>query len=389
LSGRILQRRRLLRGAALLAGFLVLTAAGCFGSRRGDVPPPETGGAPMSDNAAAVVAIPPAIPIPEEPAPAVKPEAPAVPSERLSVPREPLFVPEANPQEAGKAAAAVSTDKPRTKVSLEPPPAEKSAPRGTQQTPPGKTAKVAAPPEPRASSAPVLQEGSPSIAWANRGEKQAYRVDFLGITMGYAQFRFVGKVSIGGRTAYHLNVRAWTSGILSYLYPINETIEYYLDHETIEPIRIEYTGRQNKRDDVAVYDQEKGRIVYRYRDSGEIRKQVDVVPGIHDPVSAAYYFRWRDMGDEGKSRNVYGGRKVYQISARLLGKERLNTDRGTVDTLVIQPVIRRDGKIEEKGDLKMWVSDDARHVPVRFYAKFRKIKEWTLVGELLPERTGG
>jgi len=28
-------------------------------------------------------------------------------------------------------------------------------------------------------------------------------------------------------------------------------------------------------------------------------------------------------------------------------------------------------------------------VPVRIYGKFRKIKEWTLVGELMPERAGG
>jgi hypothetical protein len=35
------------------------------------------------------------------------------------------------------------------------------------------------------------------------------------------------------------------------------------------------------------------------------------------------------------------------------------------------------------------MSNDARHVPVRLYAKFRKIKDWTLVAELLPPRKGG
>ncbi|MBE0603233.1 MAG: DUF3108 domain-containing protein, partial [Deltaproteobacteria bacterium] len=208
-------------------------------------------------------------------------------------------------------------------------------------------------------------------------------------TMGYARFLYKGKVSIGGRTAYHVNVRAWTSGILSFIYPINETIEYYLDHETIAPIRIEYTGRKKKRDDVAFYDQEKGKIVYRYRDTGEIRKKVDVVPSIYDPVSATYYFRWRDMGREDKPKNVYGGRKVYQIATVFKGSERLRTGIGEVDTLVVEPVIRRDGKLENKGDLRMWVTNDEMRVPVRVYGKFRKIKEWTLVGERMPDRTGG
>ncbi len=338
----------------------------------------------MSDNAAAAaVTFPPAIPIPEEPAPAAKAEAPEV------SPAPPPVTDDGARQT--RKAEAVPPDKPLPEAPPEEPPQGKmpavvAAPAPPESTSPKKP-RVPAPPP--GDAAPVRKEAPSGPAWARENETLAYRVDFLGITMGYARFRFVGKVSIGGRTAYHLNVRAWTSGILSYIYPINDTIDYYLDYETIEPIRIEYTGRRDKKDDTAVYDQEKGKIVYRYRHNGEIRKVVDVVPGIHDPVSATYYFRWRDMGEKGRERNVYGGRKVYRISTLLLGKERLRTDPGPVDTLVVQPVIRRDGKIENKGDLRMWVSDDERHVPVRFYAKFRKIKEWTLVGELLPERTGG
>jgi hypothetical protein len=216
-----------------------------------------------------------------------------------------------------------------------------------------------------------------------------YRVDFIGITMGYARFRYQGRVSIGGKVAYHLNVRAWTSGLLSYIYPINETIDYYLDTATLAPIRQAFTGRAKDKDDVAIYDQETGKITYRDMQTGEIRKQVETVPEIYDPVSAAYYFRWKDLGGEERARNVYAGRKIWEISARLLGTERLHTPSGEVDTLVIQPVIRRNGKLEDKGDLKMWLSDDARRVPVRLYAKFHKIKDWTLVGELLPEQGGG
>jgi len=213
-------------------------------------------------------------------------------------------------------------------------------------------------------------------------------VDFIGITMGYARFRYQGKVSIGGRTAYHLNVRAWTSGVLSFIYPINDTIEYYLDAETLAPIRQEYTQRQRGMPDVAIYDQETGTITYRYLQTGKIRKQVSAVPMVYDPVSVAYYFRWRDLGLEDRPRNVYGGRKVYQISARVLGNERIRTERGEVDTIAVQPLIRRDGKPDNKGDLKIWFSGDERRVPVRLYAKFRKIKDWTLVGELMPKAGG-
>jgi Protein of unknown function (DUF3108) len=241
---------------------------------------------------------------------------------------------------------------------------------------------------PMTASPPQETIGAAPPVWARGREELAYRVDFIGITMGYARFRYEGKVSIAGKTAYHLNVRAWTSGALSYIYPINDTINYYLDAETLAPIRAEYTRREREKDDVALYDQETGTITYRYRQSGKIRKKVDAVPSLYDPVSVAYYFRWRDLGVEDRPRNVYGGRKVYQISSRVLGSERIRTEQGEVDTIAVQPVIRRDGKLENKGDLKVWFSGDERRVPVRFYAKFRKITDWTLVGELLPKAGG-
>lgn len=258
-------------------------------------------------------------------------------------------------------------------------------------TPSARRPNPAAAPHPDTTPAPKDTLGASPPEWAKSPEELVYRVDFIGITMGYARFRYQGKVSIDGKPAYHLNVRAWTSGVLSYIFPINETIDYYLDTESIAPIRQEYTKREREKDDVVLYNQETGRITYRYRQSGAIRKQVDTIPSVYDPVSVAYYFRWRDLGVENRPRNVYGGRKVYQISSRVLGHERIRTEHGEVDTIAVLPLIRRDGKPDDKGDLKIWFSSDVRRVPVRLYAKFHKIKDWTLVGELMPStaKAGG
>jgi translation initiation factor IF-1 len=226
-------------------------------------------------------------------------------------------------------------------------------------------------------------------AWAVGKEELVYRVEFLGMTMGYARFTFKGKVAYNGKEVYHLNVRAWTSNFLSVIYPINDTIDYYLDVKTLAPLRQEYTSEVKRKDDIAFYDQEKGKIVYRYKRNGEIRKRVDVPPEVHDPVSAAFYFRTRDLGASDRPRQVYAGRKLWQISTRTLGLERIDTPGGQVDTVVIQPIITRDGNPENKGDMKMWMTNDARHVPVKIYAKFRKIRMWTLTADLVPPQEGG
>jgi hypothetical protein len=224
--------------------------------------------------------------------------------------------------------------------------------------------------------------------WAREKEELAYKVEFLGITMGYARFSFLGKVLLSGREAYHLRVRAWTSDLLSLIYPIDDTIDYYLDVQTMVPLRQEFT-RSRKEDDVAIYDQENGTIVYRYRKDGKVRKKVDVLPNVYDPVSAAYYFRTRGLETEERELSMYAGRKLWEISAKPLGFERIQTDRGEFDTVIVQPLLRREGKLDERRKMRMWMTKDERHVPVRLYAKFKKIRTWTLVGELLPDREGG
>jgi len=359
---------------------LLLVLSGCHW---GGTPPPgreELAG----DNAASAAA-------PEWLPPAVATEAAAEEADTSTPGNTAIGAPEAVapaasllPEAKGEGDAPAPQDNAARTV---PPPSAGTrdiTPSRPEPTPSARRPKPAAALHPVPAAPPKETRGASVPAWAKSPEELVYRVDFIGITMGYARFRYTGKVLIAGKPAYHLNVRAWTSGVLSFIYPINETIDYYLDAESLAPIRQEFTQREKEKDDVAFYNQETGRITYRYRLSGKIRKEVDTVPSVYDPVSIAYYFRWRDLGAENRPRNMYGGRKLYQVSSRFIGHERIRMDYGEVDTIAVLPVIYRDGKPDPKGDLKIWFSNDERRVPVRLYAKFRKIKDWTLVGELMP-----
>lgn len=381
----------------LLASLSVAAAAGCLRGapqRTGaPVPPKEEIRPPARDTAIAVDTAP-------------------QPGGRAEVPAPPVAVSEPSPggappeaREAGGTDDAVLPVLPEEKAPAEPPavagPAgnaepektlPKEAPRAATIPKTGsqpETARKGKPPQPGAIPAPsAYLAGVP--AWTLGKEELVYRVEFLGLTMGYARFAYKGTAIYDGKVVYHVNVRAWTSDALSILFPLNDSIDYYLDGNTLAPLRQEYTriGKKGK-DDIAYYDQKNGRIVYRYRHNGEVRKEVDAMPEVHDPVTAAYYFRVKDLGEEGRPRNVYSGRKLWQISTRAIGTEKIDTPGGPVETVVIRPIIKREGKMEDKGDLKLWMTKDARHVPVRIYAKFKKIRMWTLMAELMPAREGG
>ncbi len=391
----------------VFAALLVLTI-GCYRASRETGPegmPPAATSAPSEketpEKEMQQTAEPVSPPLPsgghasyEEPPPQVseEPSSETVPAEtRTSTPSDSSPLPAgtsspekdetpAPPKEEGKSAGKETGDpagKPVAAALPQPGPAAPASPPDAEK---GAVVVAMLPKE------LVFSQEGPS--WARSKEELVYKVEFLGVTMGYARFSFLGKVLLSGKEAYHLRVRAWTSDILSLVYPIDDTIDYYLDVQTIVPLRQERM-RTKKEDDVAVFDQEKGTIVYRNKKDGTIRKTVTVIPNVYDPVSLAYYFRGQDPEKQEKGRPMYAGRKLWEVSARVVGSERIRTDRGEFDTIIIEPELRREGKVDDGKDMRMWMTRDEHHVPVKVYAKFKKIRTWTLVGELLPDQQGG
>ncbi len=408
LNGPIILRRKTRRWIYLLViAVPYLLATGCYRARyecRTEGPPKSAAVAPLGKEMAggetprAESTVPPLPPpvtgsSPEEAAPKVPAESPPEPSPaqpRAEISPESSLLPAGEPVPVKEVPPGVSEPSGAKMAAAKERPGEAPAAAPSPQT---GTAVPAAPPHGGRNTVLAMlpqdrmfSEEGPS--WARSKEDLVYRVEFLGVTMGYARFSFRGKVLLSGKEAYHLRVRAWTSDILSMVYPIDDTIDYYLDVKTITPLRQERT-KSNKEDDVAIFDQEKGTIVYRDMKDGRVVKKVDVVPNVHDPVSAAYYFRSRPPGTEREPLPMYAGRKLWEVSAKVVGSERIRTERGEFDTIVVEPVVIRKGGGEEKKNMRMWMTRDELHVPVRVYAKFKKIRTWTLVGELLPDQQGG
>jgi hypothetical protein len=245
----------------------------------------------------------------------------------------------------------------------------------------GKQVSAAASGLPRGSAAQEIP------VWARENEELSYKITFMGVTAGYARFLSKGKVRIGGRDAYHILVKAWTTGTLAVLFPISESFDYYLDAETLAPLRRDSWIRKVNRPEIVLFDQENGTVTHWYADTMEVRKKKQVrPPTFYEGVSATYFFRTRGFGDRTASIRVFGGRKVYRVSSERTGEEEtIPYGNGKVDTFLVKPVYKEEGGSGEKpmlGELVVWVSNDARRVPVKLFAAFRKGLEWRLVGEL-------
>lgn len=66
---------------------------------------------------------------------------------------------------------------------------------------------------------------------------------------------------------------------------------------------------------------------------------------------------------------IFDSRKQYEVIVDVIEREKIFAPWGeTIDTLVIIPRLKTEGIFSSQGTVKLWLSDDARHIPLRMTA---------------------
>jgi len=123
----------------------------------------------------------------------------------------------------------------------------------------------------------------------------------------------------------------------------------------------------------STFDAAKGRMTWTSRDpnnpSAEPRHAITEFSGrqLQDVLSAIYFIRTQPLA-VGKSFEVFigDGGKVYTIPVKVVEKIKMKTILGLVDVLRVNPELFGAGRLidDEKGEFSIWITDDARHIPV-------------------------
>lgn len=148
---------------------------------------------------------------------------------------------------------------------------------------------------------------------------------------------------------------------------------------TVEPItftvqKTTIMDEQGKRvrSTESTFDAAKGRMTWTSRDpnnpSAEPRHAIAEFSGqLQDVLSAIYFIRTQPLA-VGKTFEVFvgDGGKVYTIPVKVVEKKRMKTILGRIDVLRVNPELFGPGRLieDEKGEFSIWITDDARHIPV-------------------------
>jgi hypothetical protein len=141
---------------------------------------------------------------------------------------------------------------------------------------------------------------------------------------------------------------------------------------TVEKSKILDESGKRVRTTETTFDRTKGVMTWTSRDpnnpSAEPRHAVtDFTGQLQDVLSAIYFIRTQPL-EVGKTFDVFigDGGRVYTIPVKVIEKKRMKTVLGRVEVLHVQPELFGHDRLidDEKGEFSIWITDDARHIPV-------------------------
>ena len=198
------------------------------------------------------------------------------------------------------------------------------------------------------------------------GEVMEYEIRYGFVSVGKARLETESLGSFEGRTVLKILSQAKSAKWIDTVYKVRDEVQSLLDIERMHSLRTSKRLREGnyKSDLVAEYRHEEGRV--RYGDGSES----DMVPGSQDILTALFYARTFAL-EPGMTLKIpiHDGKKSYPLQVEVTGREAVETALGRIVCLVLEPRLQSQGLFKSEGRMQIYLSDDARRLPVLLKAR--------------------
>ena len=203
-----------------------------------------------------------------------------------------------------------------------------------------------------------------------------YDVGWQSIVAGKGVMYVGEPVDTNGRLCYPVFSTVKSTPFFSAFFRVDDSAASFMDVRELFPLRFEKYLREGKyrADRVADFDPIRG-LAYTNKDT------LVVPPYVQDALSLLYYVRALELkpGSDITVEN-YSGSEVYNLTVRILRRERIKVKGGTFSTIVVEPLLQAAGLFKHEGRLTVWLTDDRLHLPVLMKSK-------VIVGSIVAELT--
>ena len=228
------------------------------------------------------------------------------------------------------------------------------------------------------SAGSLFAQTRPSVVPFKAGETINYEIKvsraiFRGISV--AEMNFTLAEDINNKN-FVVDAAAKSKGTLTKLFRFSflQNIKSTIDSEKFRALKTVKHDEQGDRirDSEAIFDYKQKMVTYVETDPKDLarppRRIASAVPEeTHDLISGVYHLRTLPLA-VGKTFevNVSDSGLVYKIPVRVVAKEVQNTAIGKIECFRLEPAVFGPGRfIETKGSMIIWITDDARRLPVR------------------------
>lgn len=195
-------------------------------------------------------------------------------------------------------------------------------------------------------------------------------VSLLGVHIGDLDVA-VGEGIVDGVRVWPLDMHIRTRGVASAMLKVDDTFESHFDPVTglsVSSVFVETSGKYHNRETVRIAE---GTAFVHDDGTHGSRDRTEAVPlGSTDILAALFSLRNMSFGDATVHVPIFTGWKSWDMEVTVAGHERMRVEAGTFDTLILHCVIHFTGKFASDRGLTIWVSDDARRLPVQMEAPF-------------------
>ncbi|ETW95070.1 MAG: hypothetical protein ETSY1_32225 [Candidatus Entotheonella factor] len=204
------------------------------------------------------------------------------------------------------------------------------------------------------------------------GESLVFEVSWLRIPVGTATMRVEPIPDHAIPNALRLISTARTYRFFDTFHKVDDHAESIFDPHTrlSQSFRIrQHEGRYRSHHNM-VFDQSSRRVTFQKRD--QTPKEIAIPTAVQDPLSVLYLVRTLPLAvGETVVVPICNRGKTWFTKIRVLQRERLNLPIGEVNTIKIQPLLQAAGLFRHKGDMFIWLSDDAYRVPVQLKSNIK------------------
>ena len=228
------------------------------------------------------------------------------------------------------------------------------------------------------------------------GEKIKLEVyyNFFKITAGEMLFTTLPFKNVNDRKAYQFEIQLKTTSLFSSFYAVDDRVNTLVDYELWVPrlFTLHVKESSQLREGRQFFDFENNKARYEEKKITskkgveEKKQEWDLSPYSQNVFSLIYYMRlfaWKD-GQDYSFRVADDGQNLV-FKGRVVGREILKTKAGEYKAIKIKPEITFKGAFKPVGDIFIWLSDDARKIPLRIESK---IKIGTLVLQIIDYQPG-